>query len=57
LTVNFLGGDLIKIGGGEPGPFGIRLCLNLAGSIGSYLTACILIILGYSDYLGVYFTK
>merc|ERR1719199_1415423 len=35
LTVTFRGGECITGAGGEGGPRGTRLCLNLGGSMGS----------------------
>jgi len=35
LAVNFLGGECKTGAGGDPGPFGIFLCLYPLGSIGS----------------------
>jgi len=60
LTVSFLGGDRIRIGGGDAGPLGIRLCLNLDTYNGSNMTDCIFMILDLawpssSYYFGVYF--
>ena len=42
FCVSFLGGDLSKGGGGDPGPLGSFLCLCIGGANGSICTVSIL---------------